>query len=924
MDRLRRCTALLLLCGCLSMLTFYRISQDDPAVPLLPLHAEETISKCQKLHSIPSPPPGFSAREQSDRFVPGTRPTLFKNATLWTGRDAGLEVVHGDLLIDGGIIKSIGIVDAGAYGDELDVVDVEGAWVSPGIVDLHSHMGVGASPGLTGAIDGNSLKGSVQPWLRSLDALNTHDESYRLAIAGGLTTALVLPGSANAIGGQAFVIKPRPTAEKSSSSMLLEPPFHLNGSEYDPPRWRQMKHACGENPARVYGGTRMDTVWDFRTAYNTARILKEKQDVYCDKALAGQWIGLGEFPDDLAWEALVDVLRGRVKVHNHCYEAVDIDGMVRLTNEFKFSIAAFHHAHESYLIPEALKNAYGTTPASAIFAIIGRYKRESYRHSEYAPRILADAGIDVVMKTDHPLVNSRYLLHEAQQAHYYGLPAHIALSSVITTPARIMGMAHRVGSLVKGHDADVVVWDSHPLALGAAPKQVFIDGIPQLEKPHLKTKPFSSQKVPLTPSFDTEAQEAIEYDGTQPLDPKATISGAVVFENVKSVYVQRAGKVVEAYLARDGLDHGVVRVENGRTVCYGPQYICLETKAFAGATRIDLEGGSIAPGLVSVGTDIGLNDLQFEASTTDGVGFDLLAGEVPSIVGEETVIRAVDGLKFQSRDMLLAYRSGVTSAVVSPQISSEMHGFFSGLATAFSTGAKHKLERGAVIKDVSGLHVTLSMSASHSISTMIGTLRRLLSGASHGNIGEQSKRIVEGQLPLAIYVHNADIMASMLALKAEIEARTGNTIKMTFVGAAESHLIAAEIAVAGVGVILGNSRPFPTDWQARRILAGPPLTEDTTLGVLLKHNVSVAIGIDPPPSSFARNARFDASWAALEMDGELSGADTLALASVNVASLLGLDVQEYDMVATRGGTLLEFESKVVGVISSRRGVTDIL
>ncbi len=123
---------------------------------------------------------------------------------------------------------------------------------------------------------------------------------------------------------------------------------------------------------------------------------------------------------------------------------------------------------------------------------------------------------------------------------------------------------------------------------------MFIDGIPQLEKPHLKTKPFSSQKVPLTPSFDTEAQEAIEYDGTQPLDPKATISGAVVFENVKSVYVQRAGKVVEAYLARDGLDHGVVRVENGRMVCYGPQYICLETKAFAGATRIDLEGGSIA------------------------------------------------------------------------------------------------------------------------------------------------------------------------------------------------------------------------------------------------------------------------------------------------------------------------------------------
>ncbi|KAF9012164.1 hypothetical protein BDZ89DRAFT_1224232, partial [Hymenopellis radicata] len=124
------------------------------------------------------------------------------------------------------------------------------------------------------------------------------------------------------------------------------------------------------------------------------------------------------------------------------------------------------------------------------------------------------------------------------------------------------------------------------------------------------------------------------------------------------------------------------------------------------------------------------------------------------------------------------------------------------------------------------------------------------------------------------------------------------------------HLIAAEIAHAGVGVILGNSRLFPTDWQAQRILPGPPLTRDTILGVLLKHNMLVAIGIDPLPrgplQSFARNARFDAARAALEMDGEMSTVDTLALASVNVASL---DVEAFDLVATKGGTLLEFESK---------------
>lgn len=113
---------------------------------------------------------------------------------------------------------------------------------------MHSHMGDESSPSLAGSEDGNSMKGIAQPWLRSLDGLNTHDESYQLAVAGGVTTSLILPGSANAIGGQAFVMKLRQTAERSPTSLLLEPPIGINGSAigYDtPPRWKHMKHACG-------------------------------------------------------------------------------------------------------------------------------------------------------------------------------------------------------------------------------------------------------------------------------------------------------------------------------------------------------------------------------------------------------------------------------------------------------------------------------------------------------------------------------------------------------------------------------------------------------------------------------------------------------------------------------------------------------
>lgn len=201
-------------------------------------------------------------------------------------------------------------------------------------------------------------------------------------------------------GGQAFMVKLRKTSMRTPTSMLIEPPYTLNGSTPDPnlpARWRHLKYvvfyalrplpgtkvdhgchrqACGESP-RAYGN-RMDTMWSFRSAYEEARKVRDAQDMFCARAEAGLWneIQGQSYPEDLRWEALVDVLRGRVKVSTHCYEPVDLDGIVRvnaficssydlrrakrhtsqLTQEFKFPIASFHHAHEAYLVPDALKN----------------------------------------------------------------------------------------------------------------------------------------------------------------------------------------------------------------------------------------------------------------------------------------------------------------------------------------------------------------------------------------------------------------------------------------------------------------------------------------------------------------------------------------------------------------------------------------
>lgn len=179
-----------------------------------------------------------------------TPDVLVKNATLWTGDDNGNDVQYGaDVLLSRGLVKKIG---KGIKAPSAVVHEADGAWLTPGIFDMHSHIGVDSYPALSGASDTNSVQAPILPYLRSLDAINTHDLAYKLTIAGGVTTSLILPGSANNIGGQAFVVKLRNTTERTPDSMVLEMPYNVAEAgvewpEDEPPRWRHAKHACGEN-----------------------------------------------------------------------------------------------------------------------------------------------------------------------------------------------------------------------------------------------------------------------------------------------------------------------------------------------------------------------------------------------------------------------------------------------------------------------------------------------------------------------------------------------------------------------------------------------------------------------------------------------------------------------------------------------------
>ncbi|KAL4067994.1 hypothetical protein J3A83DRAFT_3786026 [Scleroderma citrinum] len=888
----------------------FQPASSQPLHPETSAKREHILAQCKYARTPAGPPSDFHSRQQSDRYVPGTKPTLITNATIWTAGQNGTEVVHGDVLLHEGMIKAVGNVPLHLYQNlQLEVIDVHGAWVTPGLVDLHSHLGVGSAPVLQGARDTNSHKSPILPWLRSLDGLNTHDAAYELARSGGVTSAQILPGSANNIGGQAFIIKLRDTEEHSPSSMLVEPPVTLNGTHFDhdlTPRWRHMKHACGENPSRIYSMTRMDSGWNFRSAYESARKIRDAQDQFCSKAEAGVWSDLGDFPEDLQWEALVDVLRGKVKLSVHCYEAVDLDMIVRLSQEFHFPVASFHHAGDTYLVPDLLKKTWGGMPSIALFAAHFRIKREAYRGSEFAPRILASHGIPVVMKSDHPVINGRYLLNEAALAHHYGLPYNVALLSVTATSANAMGLGHRLGRIQQGCDADVVVWDSHPLSLGATPQQVFIDGIPQFELPHVSVKPSFFQRPPIPPNYDQEAVAVVHHDGLPPLTPNSVEHA--VFINVDIIYTRSEGSITVQERPE------VVVARQGKVACAGARSACSRhlNEVWDKLVVIDLKGGVIVPGLTTYGTPIGLMEIPLEPSTNDGNVYNPLTGDPPAIVGS-TFIRAIDGLQFEGRNMLLAYRGGVTAGVVAPQGS-----FIQGVSTAFSLGASNSLHNATIESDVA-LHIKITMDTSQSVSSQISALRNLL----FGNDGDDIiKRVREGRSTLVVDVNNADIMATLLRLKAEYESRTSKPLRLTFAGAQESHLLANEIASAGVSVIVTRPKPYPETWDKRRILSGPPLTADSLVPVLLAAGVNVGVGLIE--GNEVRHLRFEISRIALSSNGNTDLTAVLELVTTNLERALGIHGNmPQDLVAYPGGHVLDFEGKAAAVISEQLGRIDL-
>lgn len=408
------------------------------------------VAGCEKAAEDQRPTP-FESRYQA---LPSST-TLLTGATVLTG--AGDRLDDADVLMSDGKIQAIGQnLDA----DGAIVVDAGGRWITPGVIDLHSHLGVYPSPGTESHSDGNEATAPNTAEVWAEHSVWPHDPGFVTALAGGVTTLQILPGSANLFGGRSVTLKNVP----GRNVMDMKFP----GAPYG------LKMACGENPKRVYGSrgqapaTRMGNVAGYRNAWIAAADYKKKMEA-----------AEGEPPmRDLALETLAGVLSGEILIHNHCYRGDEMSVMLAIANEFDYKITAFHHAVEAYKIADLLAE---NDTCAAMWADWWGFKMEAYDGIRENAALVDLAGACAIIHSDSEIGIQRLNQETAKvmgAASRVGidLPPEKAIRWITANPAKALGVEDQTGTLEVGKMADVVIWSGNPFSVYTRADQVYIDG----------------------------------------------------------------------------------------------------------------------------------------------------------------------------------------------------------------------------------------------------------------------------------------------------------------------------------------------------------------------------------------------------------------------------------------------------------------
>jgi imidazolonepropionase-like amidohydrolase len=411
-------------------------------------------------------------------------PVAIRNVTIFDGEGGRIE--RGVVFLSGGKIASIGGPDTPIPAD-IAVYDGAGKFVTPGIIDIHSHLGDYPSPSVEGLSDGNEATSPVRPEVWAEHSVWPQDPGFsRALVNGGVTTLQILPGSANLFGGRSVVLK-NVYARTMQGMKFPGAPYGL-------------KMACGENPKRVYGSrnqmpaTRMGNIAVDRATWQRAVEYKKK----LDKG--------GDVTRDIALDTLAGVLSGDILVQNHCYRADEMAIVIDMAKEFGYKVSTFHHAVESYKIADLLK---ANNICSAMWADWYGFKMESYDGIPENIPLVFNAGACTIVHSDDANGIQR-LNQEAAKAMAVGrriginVPDEIAWTWLSYNPAKALGIGDRTGSLRVGKMADVVLWNGNPFSVYTRPERIWIDGAMMYDANDPKRRPVSDFELGQPGEGDTK------------------------------------------------------------------------------------------------------------------------------------------------------------------------------------------------------------------------------------------------------------------------------------------------------------------------------------------------------------------------------------------------------------------------------------
>ena len=415
----------------------------------------------------------------SNYVVPDNKTFAILHANILTGD--GAELRNTDLLISDGKIA--------ARGTNLDLddsvlrIDATGKWVTPGLIDVHSHMGVYSAPGTDNHSDGNEMTSPVTAQVWAEHSVWPGDPQFEKALAGGVTTVQILPGSGNLIGGRGVTLKNIPSTTVQG--------MKFPGAPYS------LKMACGENPKRVYGSrntlpsTRMGNMAGYRAAWIEAADYKKSWDDYISDSAAGKDVDAPA--RNLRLETLEGVLDGDIRIHNHCYKADEMAQMIDMSKEFGYEIAAFHHAVEAYkAAPLLAENGI----CGVMWADWWGFKQEAFDMVRENIALVDYAQACAIIHSDDPIQIQR-LNQEIAKAMSAGNRMGLDISPAKAfrwgtyNAAKSLGLEDQIGSIAPGKNADIVLWTQHPLSIYSHASKVWIDGALRFDRNNAAVQPTS-------------------------------------------------------------------------------------------------------------------------------------------------------------------------------------------------------------------------------------------------------------------------------------------------------------------------------------------------------------------------------------------------------------------------------------------------